>query len=48
MAVPENFTELKRQVEKADESIKAAASQDKAAVEAKADEARKQADDPRR
>ena len=44
MPVSENFTKLKSQVEAADESIKAAASQDKAAVEAKVDEARKRAE----
>ena len=44
MPVSENFTKLKGQVEKADESIKAAASQDKAAVEAKVDDARKRAE----
>jgi hypothetical protein len=44
MAVSDSFTELRRQVEEADQSVKAAASQDKEALEAKVEEARKRAD----
>ena len=40
MPVSEDFTTLRRQVGEADQSIKEAASQDKAAVEAKVEEAR--------
>ena len=44
MAVSDSFTELRRQVEEADQSVKAAASQDKEALEAKLEEARRRAD----
>jgi hypothetical protein len=44
VALSDSFTKLTTQVEEADQSIKAAASQDKAAVEAKAEEARERAE----
>jgi hypothetical protein len=44
MAVSDSFTELRRQVEEADRNVKAAASQDKAALETKVEEARKRSD----
>jgi hypothetical protein len=45
MPVSDNFTKLTEQVDKAERTISAAASQDKAELEAKVDEARKNADD---
>jgi hypothetical protein len=45
MALSDDFTKLKAQVEEADQNIRAAAAQDKEALQAKVDEARKSADD---
>jgi DNA repair exonuclease SbcCD ATPase subunit len=45
MSVSDDFTMLKAQVEEADRTVRAAASQDKAALSAKVDEVRKSADD---
>lgn len=44
MAVSDSFSELRTQIEQADESVKAAAAQDRAALETKLAAARKRAD----
>ena len=45
MSVTDNFAKLKEQVEKADRSVKAAAEQNQAEIQAKVDEARRDADE---
>jgi DNA repair exonuclease SbcCD ATPase subunit len=45
MSVTDNFAKLKEQVEKADRAVKAAAEQNQAEIQAKVDEARRDADE---
>ena len=44
MSVTDNFAKLTEQVEKADQTVKAAAEQNQAEIKAKVDEARRDAD----
>jgi predicted Holliday junction resolvase-like endonuclease len=44
MSVTDNFAKLKEQVEKADQTVKAAAEQNQEEIKAKVDEARRDAD----